>query len=84
VKEAGEITIGGVRHRTRREGLVSGAFVVEQEGLELARADKPSAFFNRFEIIYQGRNYELKKESAWRRRFVVLGEGGEVVGRIGI
>lgn len=73
IKEAGELTIEDVGHRMRREGLVSGAFVLEREGSELARADKPSAFFNRFEIGHRGQSYELKKDSIWRRRFVVLG-----------
>lgn len=81
-KEAGELTIEGVRHRMYREGLASGDFVLEREGEQIVRADKPSSWSNRFEISYRGRRYELEKESTWRRKFVLVDEGRREVGKI--
>ena len=77
--EKGTLTIEGVEHRVYREGVMSGDFVLERGGTVLARASKPSAFSDRFVIAHQGREYALKKKSAWKRAFVLqsrLGEAG--------
>jgi hypothetical protein len=79
--EKGIVTVEGVEHRVYREGVMSGDFVLERGGTVLARASKPSAFFNTFVLAYQGRQYTLEKKSAWGRAFVLrsrLGEAGSV------
>ena len=69
--EKGVLTIDGVEHRVRREGPLHGDFLLERDGTVVARATKPSAWWNRFVIHHEGQTYELAKSSFWRRRFVV-------------
>lgn len=79
-RERGAVCAGGVEHGVSRESLL-GAFVLEKEGLPLARAVKPSALFRSFEIEYEGRSFALKAWSAMRRA-MVLWEGGIAIGSI--
>jgi hypothetical protein len=74
-REKGVLTVDGVDHRVYREGLMSGEFILERDGVVLARATKPSAFRNAFELNFGGWKYTLRKKSMWSRSFVV--EGGE-------
>jgi hypothetical protein len=60
---------------------MSGAFILRQGDLELARAEKPSAFHRSFDVVHDGRSYTLGAESALRRKFV-LKENGEAVGSV--
>src|SRR5689334_8996173 len=76
-REKGTLTIEGIEHRVYREGRMSGDFVLERDGTVLVRAAKPSAFSSTLLVRYQGREYTLKKRSAWRRAFVVLAHLGE-------
>jgi len=80
--EKGVLTIDGVAHRVYREGVGSGDFLLERDGIVLARATKPSAFWNAFEVRHDGRTYELVKESVWRRRYVVR-SGNAAIGSVG-
>jgi hypothetical protein len=82
-REKGVLTIDGVEHRVYREGMMSGDFLLERDGAVLVRASKPSAFFNTLTVGYQGREYTLKKRSAWRRTFVVLAPVGEAGSALG-
>ena len=52
-----------------REGHFSGDFLLEHNGKLVARASKPSAFHNRFEVEVLGRLLVLRKLSSWNRRF---------------
>jgi hypothetical protein len=79
--ESGTLTIDGSSFRAYREGLLSGEFFLESEGQTIARAQKPSAFLNSFEIQHSDRSYTLKKESFVGRAFVLF-EGDREVGSI--
>ena len=62
-RERGEIVIGDVTHRVFREGAMSGDFIIEAGGRELARATKPSAFRHTIVVHYGRRDYTLRKPS---------------------
>jgi hypothetical protein len=76
--EKGVLTIDGMAHRVYREGVGSGDFLLERDGVVLARATKPSAFRSAFEVRHDGRTYDLAKESVWQRRFVVRSGNSEI------
>jgi hypothetical protein len=46
-RERAEIVVGDVTHRVFRERAMSGDFIIEGSGREMARATKPSAFGTR-------------------------------------
>ena len=70
-RERGVITIDGVEHRVFRESLL-GDFVIERGSSTLARATKKSAFTNTMIVKHDGREYTLRKQSWWRRAFVLM------------
>jgi hypothetical protein len=80
-RERAEIVIGDSTYRVFREGSFSGDFIIERGGQERARATKPSAFRNTFIVHYNGRDYTLRKESVWRRTFVLM-DDDRVIGVI--
>ena len=80
-RETGAISIGGQPYKLYREGLMSGAFLLENEGQTVARAIKPSAFRSRFDLEFNARQYALKRASAFGRSFSVF-QGEAVVGSI--
>ena len=77
-KEKGILTINGVAHRVYREGALHGDFLLERDGIVLARATKPSAFRSVLVIRHDGRTYELARASLWRRRYVVRSGNDEI------
>jgi hypothetical protein len=81
LREVTRIEIEEVRHKAYRSGWIGGDFLLEKEGEIVARAVKPAALRNRFVIEHQEQRYELKKGSAFGRRFV-LREGGREVGEV--
>ncbi len=80
-REAAKLTIKGSIYRAYREGLMSGAFILESNGLILARAVKPSALYRSFQVEHEGRQYTLAADSVWTRKFV-LSEGGVPLGSV--
>ncbi len=78
LKEDGVLTIDGVAHGVYRDGVIRGDFLLERDGIVLARATKPSAFRNRMVIRYDGQTYEMEKASVWRRSLVVQSGGAEI------
>jgi hypothetical protein len=80
-RERAEIVIGDVTYRVFREGTLSGDFVIEAAGRELARATKPSAFRDTIIVHYGGRDYTLLKPSIWRRAFALM-DGERQIGTI--
>lgn len=64
-----------------REGHFSGDFLLEHNGKLVARASKPSAFHNRFEVEVLGRLMVLRKLSSWNRRFGLF-DGDKQIGSI--
>jgi hypothetical protein len=81
LREAGVLTIQGSTYRVYREGLMSGAFILESGGSILARAVKPSALYRSFQVDHDGRQYTLEAESAGFRKFVLY-ESGVRIGSI--
>ena len=80
-REKATLTINGATYRVYREALMSGAFVLEQAGSVLARAEKPSIFRREFEIRHAGRTYTLRRRSLFQRAFVLV-DGSRQVGSI--
>ncbi|HWM89448.1 MAG TPA: hypothetical protein VN493_01635 [Thermoanaerobaculia bacterium] len=78
---AGAISIGRQNYQLYREGLMSGAFLLENEGQVVARAIKPSAFSSQFDLEFRGRRYSLTRASVFGRGFAVF-QGEVVVGSI--
>ncbi|MBA4389940.1 MAG: hypothetical protein C0399_03280 [Syntrophus sp. (in: bacteria)] len=81
VREAGKLYLDGSNYRVFREGLLNGSFIIEKEGLVLARAEKPSALIRSYKIDYNNKSYTLEAESALRREFV-LREDGQTIGSV--
>ena len=79
-RERGVITIDGIEHRVFRESLL-GDFVIERGNSPLARATKQSAFTNTMTFRHDGREYTLRKQSWWKRSFVVL-DGEKQIGSL--
>jgi hypothetical protein len=71
-RERGVLTVRGQEYPVYREGMVSGAFVLEKNGSVLARAEKPSAFRRWFHVDHAGTRWTLRAQSALRRSMVVL------------
>ena len=80
-REAGDVNIKGTHYRVYREGLMTGAFVLEHGSSILARAEKPSALYRSFLVEYDGMKYTLEAESALHRKFV-LSEDGKRIGSV--
>jgi hypothetical protein len=80
-RERGTLSVAGRTYPVYREGLMSGDFILESDGVVLARAAKPSAFRRAFELNHDGRTYILRARSAFRRAFV-LEHGSREVGSV--
>ncbi|MBC7789816.1 MAG: hypothetical protein H7Z74_07705 [Anaerolineae bacterium] len=64
-----------------REGRFSGYFLIEHNGRLVARASKPSALRNTFEVEVAGRQLVLRQLSIWKRRFGLF-NGDKQIGSI--
>jgi hypothetical protein len=80
-RERAEFELDGIAHRLYREGVMSGAFVLERGGNVVARALKPSAFRSSFELDLGGRPFTLRKLSLFSRGFGLF-SGDQQAGRI--
>jgi len=76
--EKATFAIGDRTYRMYREGMMSGAFLLEGEGTVLVRAAKPSAFRHSFDVEYKGRRYTLSRRSAWGTEYVLREESRDV------
>jgi len=79
--DRGALTVQGVTYTARREGVISGAYVLESTAGVLARATKPSAFRRALIVEHSGRQYTLRAVSALRREFVLL-DGAARIGSL--
>jgi hypothetical protein len=79
--DKGELTVQGITYTARREGVMSGRFVLESTAGVLARATKPSALRRSLIVEHSGRQYTLRATSALRREFVLL-DGSTRIGSI--
>lgn len=77
-REKGVLTVDGVQYPVYREHLLSGAYILELNGTQLARAEKPSALFRCFLVEHAGKTYTLQAETAVFRKFVLLDDDREV------
>jgi hypothetical protein len=80
-RERGGFTVADTSYRTYREGLFSGAFILEANGAVVARAYKPSAWTRRLIIEFDDVQLELKPLSALRRGFQ-LKSGARTIGTV--
>ena len=69
MRDVATIEIDGVEHQFQRERMFGGAFLLKRGDEVLARAIKPSAFRNLFELEVLGRPYTLRRVSSFRREF---------------
>jgi hypothetical protein len=79
-REKGKLAIDGSHYDVYREGLLSGAFLLEGDGTRLAGAIKPSVFARSFEVEYIGKTYQWRGE-LFKRKFI-LSEGEQEVGSL--
>ena len=77
----GQLELEEGTYQLYREGRFSGDFLLELDGKVLARASKPSALRNRFEIETPDRRLVLRKPSSVNRRLIVL-DGEKEIGSI--
>ena len=70
--DKGELTVQGVTYTARREGVMSGAFVLESTAGVVARATKPSSLRRLLIVEHSGRQYTLRATSSLRREFILL------------
>jgi len=77
-REKGQLTVEGTPYEVYREGLMSGAFILESAGSVLARAEKPSAFQRLFLVEHEGRQYTLRARTAFLREFILLDGSTEI------
>jgi hypothetical protein len=77
-RERGVLTVRGEEYQVYREGMVSGPFVLEENGFVMARAEKPSAFRRWFDVDHAGTRWTLRAQSALRRAMVLMNGDLEV------
>jgi hypothetical protein len=80
-REKGNLIVANSPYRVYREGICSGAFVLESNGAVVARAYKPSAWTRRLVIEVGGVQFELKPLSAFTRGFRLL-QGEKTIGTL--
>jgi len=80
-REKGMLTVDCSDYKAYREGLMSGAFILELDGTVLARAEKPSAFGSAFLIEHAGKQYTLEAKSSYGRELLLL-DGDREIGTI--
>ena len=81
-REKGEVTVANTTYRVFREGLFSGDFVLEGNGLVVARAEKPSATTRRVVLTFGSTHFELKPRFTLFSRTFNLLAGRQVVGTL--
>jgi hypothetical protein len=80
-RESGVLVVGGSSYNVYREGAMSRQFILELNGTQLARAEKPSALRRSFTVQHEGKNYILKAEISFGRTFLLL-ENDRQIGSI--
>jgi hypothetical protein len=80
-RERGVLAVGGSRYNIYREGMMSGQFILELNGTQLAHAEKRSWRYRSFTVQHEDKTYILKAESAFRQTFL-LSENDRQIGSI--
>jgi hypothetical protein len=81
LKEQATLNIQGTTCQAYREHFMGGDYILEEQGHSLARARKQSVFVSAFQLEYPGKSHTLRKESHFRRTFVLM-EGDRQIGII--
>jgi hypothetical protein len=80
-REKGQLELEDGTYQLYREGPFSGDFILEHNGKLVARASKPSALRNRFEVELPNQRLVMRKLSVWNRSFGLF-DGEKQVGSI--
>lgn len=72
------LSIEGTPYKVFREGLVSGAYILETGGAVAARAEKPNALRRSFLIEHEGRQLTLQARSVVGRAFALYDGQNEI------
>lgn len=75
-REKGILTIDGIAHRVYREGIMSGAFLLELDSEIVARAEKPSPLTRRIVMQCGGSTYTLAPRYPFGRSFRLVDPAG--------
>ena len=81
-RENATLTVGGRRYEATHKGGKKEFVLSGEDGSTILVAEKPSAWKDRLSFEHDGNRYELKKESAWRRAFVLRRDGVGSVGSL--
>ncbi len=81
-RENATLDVGGRRYEGTHTRGDSKFVLSREDGSPVLVAEKPSAWKDRFSFEYAGNRYELRKESAWRRAFVLTRDGIGTVGSL--
>lgn len=79
-RERAELEVSGTRYEATHRAASKDFELSRQDGATILRAEKPSAFRESLHFEHGGNGYELRKESAWRRDFVLHRQG---IGQVG-
>jgi hypothetical protein len=79
--DKGQLTVQGVTYTARREGVLSGSFVLESPSGVVARATKPSMLRRSFILEHSSRKYTLRAASSFGRTFLLL-DGSTRIGSV--
>ncbi len=77
-RRKGLLSIEGIPYKVFREGLVSGAFILEVGGTVAARAEKPNALRRCFLVEHAGRQLTLQARSVFGRAFALYDGQNEI------
>jgi len=80
-REKGQLHLQGETFDVYRKSIMPAQFNLEAPDVVLAQATKPSAFKRTFVVDLKERSFQLRAESPFRRRILVL-EHGNVLGSI--
>jgi hypothetical protein len=81
-RENAQLDVGGKRYEATHKGGKKEFVLSRGDGSVVLVAEKPSAWKDRFSFEHEGVRYELKKESAWKRDFVLSRAGIGAVGSL--
>jgi hypothetical protein len=71
VRERAEFQHQGMSYSLYRERAMSGDFLLEHNGRAAARAQKPSALRQRFNLEIDGQRFELRRAGVFSRRYEI-------------
>jgi hypothetical protein len=79
-RKKGVLKVGGLHYAAYREGVIGGAFILELDTTQLARAERPNWLSRSFTIKHGEKTYRLKAE--WFGPSFILLDNGQKVGSL--